>query len=60
MYMFPEFMNLWFPIARDKLKPGTRILSHDYAWDYKEDKNKWAPVAEATVKSSRRATATRC
>jgi Ribosomal protein L11 methylase len=22
MYMFPEFMDLWFPIAKEKLKPG--------------------------------------
>jgi SAM-dependent methyltransferase len=32
MYMFPEFMDLWFPIAKEKLKPGTRIISHDYSW----------------------------
>jgi SAM-dependent methyltransferase len=51
MYMFPEFMNLWFPTARDKLKPGTRIVSHDYSWD--KDVG-WASVAEATVKSSMR------
>ncbi|HZZ82393.1 MAG TPA: class I SAM-dependent methyltransferase [Gemmataceae bacterium] len=54
MYMFPEFMELWFPIAEKTLKPGTRILSHDYSWDYEKDKNKWAPVATATVKSASR------
>ena len=51
MYMFPEFMDLWFPIAQAKLKPGTRILSHDYSWS--EDKP-WKPAATATVKSSSR------
>jgi SAM-dependent methyltransferase len=54
MYMFPDFMNLWFPIAREKLKPGTRILSHDYEWDYKKIPDAWAPTAEATVKSAMR------
>ncbi len=49
MYMFPEFMDLWFPIAKEKLKPGTRILSHDYSWT-----NGWEPVATATVKSASR------
>ena len=49
MYMFPEFMDLWFPIAEAKLKPGTRILSHDYSWT-----KGWDPVATATVKSSSR------
>jgi hypothetical protein len=44
-------MNIWFPIARDKLKPGTRIVSHDYSWD--KDVG-WPSVAEATVKSSTR------
>jgi hypothetical protein len=59
MYMFPDFMNLWFPIAHKKLKPGTRILSHDYSWDkdrVKVDYNldAWEPVATATVKSASR------
>jgi hypothetical protein len=49
MYMFPEFMDLWFPIAKEKLKPGTRILSHDYSWT-----NGWEPVKTETVKSSHR------
>jgi hypothetical protein len=49
MYMFPEFMDLWFPIAKAKLKPGTRILSHDYSWT-----NGWEAVATATVKSASR------
>jgi SAM-dependent methyltransferase len=54
MYMFPEFMNLWFPIAKEKLKPGTRIVSHDYSWDKERVPDAWAPVATATVKSSTR------
>ncbi len=49
MYMFPEFMDLWFPIAEAKLKPGTRILSHDYSWT-----KGWEPVKTETVKSSHR------
>jgi len=49
MYMFPEFMDLWFPIAEKTLKPGTRILSHDYSWT-----KGWDPVATATVKSASR------
>ena len=48
MYMFPEFMNLWLPIAKEKLKPGTRILSHDYAF------SDWAPDQTVTVRSSTR------
>jgi cyclopropane fatty-acyl-phospholipid synthase-like methyltransferase len=49
MYMFPEFMDLWFPIAEKHLKPGTRILSHDYSWT-----KGWDPVATVNVKSSSR------
>ena len=49
MYMFPEFMDLWFPIAKAKLKPGTRIVSHDYSWT-----KGWEPTATATVKSASR------
>lgn len=48
MYMFPEFMNLWEPIAKAKLKPGTRILSHDYSF------SNWEPDLTVTVKSSTR------
>jgi len=50
MYMFPEFMNLWQPIAKEKLKPGTRILSHDYAWNV----GNWEPDQTVTVRSSTR------
>jgi cyclopropane fatty-acyl-phospholipid synthase-like methyltransferase len=49
LYMFPEFLDLWFPIAKEKLKPGTRIVSHDYKWT-----NGWEPTAEETVKSAHR------
>ena len=48
LYMFPEFMNLWLPIAKEKLKPGTRILSHDYSF------SDWEADATVTVKSSTR------
>src|SRR5262245_40262057 len=48
MYMFPEFMNLWQPIAKEKLKPGTRILSHDYSF------TEWQPDQTVTVKSNTR------
>jgi SAM-dependent methyltransferase len=59
MYMFPEFMELWFPIAQKTLKPGTRIVSHDYEWDKKRVKDTynldaWDPVETATVKSTMR------
>ncbi len=49
LYMFEEFMDLWLPIAKEKLKPGTRILSHDYSW-----KKGWEPTATAIVKSASR------
>src|SRR5437660_1192794 len=32
LYMHPEFMDLWFPIAEKTLKAGTRIVAHDYIW----------------------------
>jgi precorrin-6B methylase 2 len=51
LYMFPEFMDLWEPIAKEKLKPGTRILSHDYTWGTKYN---WPPDQTVTVKSSMR------
>jgi len=49
MYMFPEFMDLWFPIAEKTLKPGTRIVSHDYSWT-----KGWEAKETVTVKSSSR------
>jgi len=39
LYMLPEFMDLLEPVAKKNLKPGTRIVSHDYRWA-KED---WEP-----------------
>ena len=50
LYMFPEFMNLWQPIAKEKLKPGTRILSHDYAWNIGD----WEPDRTVHLRSSTR------
>jgi cyclopropane fatty-acyl-phospholipid synthase-like methyltransferase len=46
LYHLPEFMDLWFPIAKEKLKPGTRILSHDYRWT-----KGWEPVRVETLRS---------
>ena len=54
LYMFPEFMELWFPIAQKHLKPGTRIVSHDYKWDYDAHPEMWKETAVANVKSSSR------
>ena len=51
LYMFPAFMDLWEPIAKEKLKPGTRILSHDYKWDAKFN---WPPDHTVSVKSAMR------
>jgi SAM-dependent methyltransferase len=50
LYMFPEFMNLWQPIAKEKLKPGTRILSHDYEWNI----GNWDPDQTVVVRSPTR------
>ena len=51
-YMQPEFMDLWFPIAQKSLKPGTRIVAHDYIWT--ERVKGWEPTAIVTVKSAYR------
>ncbi len=32
LYMLPEFMDLLEPVALKTLKPGSRIVSHDYRW----------------------------
>lgn len=32
LYMLPEFMDLLKPIAQKALKPGSRVVSHDYRW----------------------------
>ena len=50
MYMFPEFMDLWQPIALKHLKPGTRIVSHDYSWRI----GNWEPDRTVKVRSSTR------
>lgn len=39
LYMLPDFMGLWEPIAKKTLKPGTRIISHDFRFpNWKPDK----------------------
>ncbi len=43
LYMLPEFMDMLEPIAKKNLKPGTRIVAHDYRWRNKE----WEP--EVTI-----------
>lgn len=45
LYMFPQFMTLWEPIAKEKLKAGARIGAHDYRWE-----QKWDPDVTAEVK----------
>jgi ubiquinone/menaquinone biosynthesis C-methylase UbiE len=55
LYMLPEFLNLLEPIAKKTLKPGTRIVSHDYKWD---DDRGWLPDVtvefESTEKDTKR------
>jgi uncharacterized protein (TIGR03000 family) len=39
LYMLPEFMEKLEPIAKKQLKPGTRIVAHDYPFpNWKPDK----------------------
>jgi cyclopropane fatty-acyl-phospholipid synthase-like methyltransferase len=45
LYMLPQFMDLLEPVAKQKLKPGTRIVSHDYRWADKD----WEP--DVTIES---------
>ena len=40
LYMLPDFMELWEPIAKKTLKPGTRIISHDFRFP------NWTPDKE--------------
>lgn len=42
LYMLPEFMDLLKPIAQKSLKPGSRIVSHDYRWDSGRESD-WEP-----------------
>ncbi len=51
LYMFPEFMDKWFPIAEKTLKPGPRIIAHDYTWS---ENVGWAPTATVRVKTESR------
>lgn len=43
LYMLPDFMELWQPIAQKTLKPGTRIVSHDFCFP------NWVPDRELEV-----------
>jgi cyclopropane fatty-acyl-phospholipid synthase-like methyltransferase len=39
LYMLPDFMEKLEPIAKKRLKPGTRIISHDFTFpNWKADK----------------------
>ena len=49
LYMLPEFMNWLEPIAKKTLKPGTRIVSHDYKWD-----STWEPEQTVEFKGPER------
>jgi cyclopropane fatty-acyl-phospholipid synthase-like methyltransferase len=49
LYMLPEFLNWFEPIAKKTLKPGTRIVSHDYKWD-----SDWAPDRTVEFKGPER------
>jgi hypothetical protein len=50
LYMLPEFMDMLEPIARKTLKPGSRIVSHDYRWRNKE----WEPEQAIQFKGPNR------
>jgi len=52
LYMFPDFLDEWYPIAERTLKPGTRIVAHDYTWS--EEVNGWQPSATEIVRSAYR------
>jgi SAM-dependent methyltransferase len=53
LYMLPEFMAKLEPIAKKRLKPGTRIVAHDYAFpNWKPDTTVDAfkgPIREHTL-----------
>jgi cyclopropane fatty-acyl-phospholipid synthase-like methyltransferase len=49
LYMLPEFMDLLEPVVKERLKPGARIVSHDYTW---RDKN-WPPDQTVEAKGPR-------
>jgi SAM-dependent methyltransferase len=46
LYMLPQFMDKLEPIARAKLKPGSRIVAHDFRWASKD----WEPDPGGTVR----------
>jgi cyclopropane fatty-acyl-phospholipid synthase-like methyltransferase len=50
LYMLPQFMDLLEPVAKKKLRPGTRIVSHDYKWRDEA----WPPDVTVDFKEPRR------
>jgi len=50
LYMLPEFMDLLMPVAKKALKPGSRIVSHDYRWRSEE----WQPDQTVEFKGPNR------
>jgi len=50
LYMLPEFMDLLEPVAKKTLKPGSRIVSHDYRWRNKD----WEPEQTVEFKGPNR------
>src|SRR5947209_2370475 len=50
LYMLPEFMDMLEPIAKKTLRPGTRIVSHDYRWRDKD----WEPEQTVEFKGPNR------
>lgn len=45
LYMLPEFMDLLKPIAKKTLRPGARIVSHDYRWAATDWEPDYDPIA---------------
>jgi cyclopropane fatty-acyl-phospholipid synthase-like methyltransferase len=50
LYMLPEFMDLLEPVAMKTLKPGSRIVAHDYKWRNKD----WEPEQTVEFKGPNR------
>jgi SAM-dependent methyltransferase len=50
LYMLPEFMDLLKPIAKKALKPGSRVVSHDYKWRGDD----WEPEQTVTFQGPNR------
>ncbi len=47
LYLYPSLINKLRPELIDQLKPGARIVSHDF------DMNDWEPDRHATIKSNK-------